>query len=182
MPPYMRLVNYRIWSIMAVRIFTVPFDAEKEIFFDEDFSRFLLNKNVKSLKPEFFQLNSRAYWTVFVEYEAVLNPEKAEDGLDESQRLLMKRLRQWRKEKGEQQGIPVFIIATNKQLVDIIHRAPNSLETLREINGFGKKKVERHGKDLIEIIKAFYEKKPANFKKPKKTGNNQAKTAPDNET
>ncbi len=178
----MRLGNHHIWSQMSVRIFTIPFDPEKGIFFDEDFSRFLLNKNVKNLKPEFFQLNGRAYWTVFVEYETVLNPEKAEDGLDESQRLLMKRLRQWRKEKGEQEGIPVFIIATNKQLVDIIHRAPNSLETLREVNGFGKKKVERHGKDVIEIIKAFYEKKPASFKKAKKAESNQTKTDPNIET
>ena len=178
----MRWANHHIWSQMAVRIFTIPFDPEKGIFFDEDFSRFLLNKNVKRLKPEFFQLNGRAYWTVFVEYETVINPEKAEDGLDESQRLLMTRLRQWRKEKGEQEGVPVFIIATNKQFVDIIHRAPNSLETLREVNGFGKKKVERYGKDVIEIIKAFYEKKPAGFKKPKKIGNNQAKAAPNNET
>ena len=147
---------------MSVRVFTIPFDVQREIFQDEDFTRFLLNKRVKRLQPEFFQANSKAYWTVFVEYETVVVQENAsdKDHLDDAQSLFMKRFRQWRKEKAEKEGIPVFIIATNKQLVDVIRHAPVSLESLRSIHGFGKKKIERYGKEIVEIVKAFYEKKP----------------------
>jgi len=34
---------------MPIRIFTIPFDPEKELFADEDLSQFLLNKYVKKL-------------------------------------------------------------------------------------------------------------------------------------
>jgi superfamily II DNA helicase RecQ len=146
---------------MPVRIFTIPFEPQSEIFSDEEFSRFLLNKQVKRLQPEFFQTDGRAYWTVFVEYETISGPESnVQDGLDEGQRLLFQRLREWRAEKAEKEGIPVFIIATNKQLIDVIKRKPNVLEGLREINGFGQKKVDRHGKEILEIVKAFHSKKP----------------------
>jgi hypothetical protein len=42
---------------------------------------------------------------------------------DEEQQLLFKRLRQWRKEKAEKEGVPVFIIATNRQLLQLVQRA-----------------------------------------------------------
>ena len=87
---------------MAIRILTVPFSIDKEIFEDEDASRFLLNKHVKELKAEFFMMHGIPYWSVFVNYEILV--DKADDsvveGLDEGQKLLYTRLRQWRKERG----------------------------------------------------------------------------------
>ena len=154
---------------MSVRIFTIPFDPDNEIFPDEAISKFLLSKRLIRLEPEFFQTNGKAYWTIFVEYETIIGEErKADDeGLDEAQRLLMKRLRQWRKETAEKEGVPIFIIATNKQLTDVIRLAPTTPKSLRDISGFGGKKVERYGNDLIEIVKAFYEKKPLHDKPSK---------------
>jgi len=147
---------------MSIRIFTIPFDPQKGLFQDEDLSKFLLNKHIRRLQPEFFQLDGHAYWTVFVEYETVVSEDTAEsDGLDTAQRLLFQRLKEWRKELAEKDGIPVFIIATNKQLLNVIKRAPVTLEALRAIHGFGNKKISRYGADLIDMIKAFYEKKPA---------------------
>ena len=135
---------------MPVRIITVPFDSGKEIFQDEVLTRFLLNKRVETLKPEFFTLNGNAYWTVFLVYEPILDEMKnmGEKGMDQAQSLLFKRLRQWRKEKADHEGVPVFIIATNKQLEEVVKTSPKSLEALRQIHGFGKKKVERHGEDI----------------------------------
>jgi len=130
---------------MSIRIFTIPFNPEKELFSDEGLSTFLLNKYVKKLYPEFFQINDRAFWTVFVEYETIVDAEKSgSEDLNEAEILLMKRLKQWRKEKAEKEGIPVFIIAANKQFVDVIRQAPKSLAALREIHGFGKKKLEKN--------------------------------------
>lgn len=147
---------------MAVRILTIPFDPNKEIFRDEDLAQFLLNKRVRSLFPEFFQLDGKAYWTVFVDYDLVLSEQYdgKDEGLDEPQKLLLQRLREWRKETAEKGGVPVYIIATNKQLMDIVRVAPRTLEALRQIHGFGKKKVEKHGKEILTIIEGFYEKKP----------------------
>jgi superfamily II DNA helicase RecQ len=159
-------------ATMPVRIITIPFEPHKEIFQDEDLMKFLLTKHVKDLHPEFFQMNGRAYWTVFVNYENVLSDNdanKKQDGLNEGQKLLFTRLREWRKETAEKDGVPVYIIATNKQLMDIIHGTPRTLEMLRQIQGFGKKKVEKHGKEIIGIIDAFTTKRSLDTKIVKKS-------------
>jgi hypothetical protein len=63
---------------MPVRILTIPFDASKDIFDDEILTKFLLNKNLVRLTPEFFMLNNRPYWTVMVEYESVVTENVSE--------------------------------------------------------------------------------------------------------
>jgi len=91
---------------MSIRIFTIACDPKKELFSDEDFSQFLLNKYVKKLHPElFFQIDDRAFWTVFVEYETISETDKSgSDDLNEAEKLILKSLKEWRKEKVEKQG------------------------------------------------------------------------------
>jgi len=152
---------------MAIRIFTLPFDVQIGGFHDEELQKFLLNKKLRSLHPQFFQLHGTAFWTVFVEYENVVSPTAGEtEGLNASESLLYVRLREWRKETAEKEGVPVFIVATNKQLLALIKQSPTTLETLRSIQGFGKKKVEAYGTALTTLIKAFHEKKPLHGPKP----------------
>jgi superfamily II DNA helicase RecQ len=155
--------------MMPVRIFTIPFNPDHEHFSDEDLSRFLLNKQVKKLHPEFFQIHDKAFWTVFVEYETIAETkETSSNGLNEAEKLLMKQLKEWRKETADKEGIPVFIIATNKQFMDVIRQAPKSLTALRVVHGFGKKKIERYGSEIVKIVAAFYEKKPLHPKNTEK--------------
>ena len=52
-------------AYMPHRILTIPFDPVKEVFADEILSDFLINKYVKKIQPEFFQVNGHAYWTVY---------------------------------------------------------------------------------------------------------------------
>lgn len=171
---------------MPVRIITIPFDPDKELFSDEDLCRFLLDKRILALHPKFFQVRDRPYWTVFIEYETVVSQDEPKaDHLDEAQRLLLQRLKEWRKETAGAEGVPVFIVATNKQLMEVVRRAPGNLEALRAIQGFGKKKIERHGKQIVDIVTAFYKKRPLRDKKPeieaeseKGAGSDEAGTAP----
>jgi ribonuclease D len=155
---------------MPVRILTIPFDASKDIFDDEILTKFLLNKNLVRLTPEFFMLNNRPYWTVMVEYESVVTENVSEkEGLDKVQKLLYQRLMEWRKEKAELFGYPVYIVSTNKQLFEVVIKAPKTLEELKMVNGFGKKKTDKFGAEIIAIIKEFYDKKPVTTQKTKQT-------------
>ena len=141
---------------MRVHIFTLPFEPGKDIFDDAELNKFLLNKQIKSLRAEFFLYNDRPYWTVFVYYELhVSRDEKKFADLNDHQKLLYQRLREWRKERADTDGIPVFIIATNQELAELTRRAPRNPDGLRQIHGFGKKKLEKYGKELLDIISAF---------------------------
>ena len=148
---------------MDVKILTVPFNPEKEVFQDEVLSGFLANKRIRSLHPHFFQHDGRPYWTVLVEYELVLTETEmrpVKENMNAEQQPLFHKLRAWRKEKADKNGTPVFILATNEQLTQIAVRRPVTLEALRQIQGFGTKKVAQHGQELIELVKLFSKEQP----------------------
>ena len=113
---------------------------------------------MRSTQSAFFQHDGHPYWTVLIEYEPLLAEEERrphEPDLPEERRHLLARLQEWRKERAERDGVPVFLVATNAQLLEVARRAPTTLEALRQINGFGRKKVERYGKALTGLIDAF---------------------------
>ncbi len=143
---------------MAIKIITLPFNEEKEMFLEEAIDNFCLNKKIIKLKEEFFVQSGKAYWTIFVEYETILPKIKEETNLSEAEKILFEKLRVWRREKAEENGIPVYLISTNEQLKEIIRKRPKTFEEIKRINGFGKKKIEKYGKELIEIITNFYKK------------------------
>jgi superfamily II DNA helicase RecQ len=150
-----------------IKIFTIPFSKSSETFFEDDLNQFLLNKKVNSIKAEFFKNRENFYWTVFVDCDTVIaaSKDKKEKGidkpdqphikLDEKDELLLKRLKEWRKQRAEKEGIPVYIIANNKELLAIIQEKPKSKEALKKIKGFGKKKIEKYGDDVLKIVSGF---------------------------
>lgn len=141
------------------RIITIPFDSKSKGFDDEILCLFVLNKHVKNYSTHFFQNGSESYWTVFIEYDPMLEKvsSKAVEELDDAQKLLFERLRQWRKETAEKNGVPSYVICTNKELNEIVKAAPQSIEALKNIQGMGKSKVTKYGSQMIEIIKGFFE-------------------------
>ena len=142
---------------MELRIITLPFDESTEGFPDEIITQFCMNKKVHSVQTQFFLKNNNPYWSVAIQYETILKGEERIKALDEAQQLLYKRLRAWRKEKGAKVGYPVYLIATNAQLTDMILLKCRTLESLKQVKGFGKKRIEKYGKLIIQIIQSFYE-------------------------
>jgi superfamily II DNA helicase RecQ len=143
------------------KIITIPFDRQKKGFDEEILTRFVINKHVTFHRSEFFQDGEDTFWTVFLEYDPLLEKtgDKETIALNEPQKLLWERLRAWRKEAAEKNGVPVFIIATNRELADVTKQAPVTLEALKQIKGFGKGKIEKYGRDIIAMISAFYSEK-----------------------
>jgi superfamily II DNA helicase RecQ len=147
---------------MTFQVITIPFDPVLKAFNAADINAFCLNKKVIRTQVEFFQENGSAFWSVFIEYETILSPITKSDpeikGLTEAGRLCYEKLRQWRKDTADKEGIPPFLIAKNTHLVEIVQKELSSLESLKQIDGFGKKKLEKYGKEITEIIKTFYPK------------------------
>ena len=139
-----------------IRIFTIPFSPEHGTFFEDELNSFISDKKVKQIKAEFFQSGSKAYWTVFVEYEPILDESPPVDSsLSERDKLLYERLRQWRAERAKKDGIPTYIIATNRELLSIVNQKPRSKQALKEIKGFGRKKIAKYGEEILNIVEAF---------------------------
>lgn len=152
-----------------IRIFTIKFDTEQGIFQDEVVNDFILNKKITEIKKEFFILKKIPYWSILIDYEEILEKQyltkdkktviKEKKGMNEWQKILFEKLREWRKNRADKDGVPVYIIATNSEIKEIIDTTADSIEKLRNIKGFGKKKIENYGKEIISIVKNFFEKK-----------------------
>ena len=65
---------------------------------------------------------------------------------------LFNALRDWRAERSKRDGVPPYLICTNKQLVAMIKTRPRSLGKLGEIEGIGKAKLEKYGQELLSML------------------------------
>ena len=149
---------------MPIRIFTLPFNEETQTFHDDVVAQFCLNKRIHKIDSRFFTRNHQPFWTVAVHYGQILAEEKVvgsggdnpERQLDDQQKVLLVRLKEWRKEAAGGAGLPVYMIATNTQLIAVIVQKCVTLEGLKLVRGFGKTKIEKYGKPVTDIVKQFY--------------------------
>lgn len=58
----------------------------------------------------------------------------------------------WRNQQAKSAGFPPFLIATNKQLALMVEQKIKYLKDFELIKGFGAKRTEKYGKQILEII------------------------------
>ena len=125
--------------------------------------RFLRENNVLKFESAFVK-DDEGYWSVILYYEELkmtVNDSKtpkysaendAELNADEIK--ILDSLKLWRTEKAKDQNLPVYFIATNKELLSIAKYKPVKKEELLDIKGFGKHKIENYGEEIIEILES----------------------------
>jgi superfamily II DNA helicase RecQ len=73
-------------------------------------------------------------------------------GLDDAQRALFETIRQWRASTAHAEGVPPYVLLTNRQLVEIVKQRPDTCAGLRRIDGLGAKKLDRYGQALLALL------------------------------
>ncbi|WEK55216.1 MAG: HRDC domain-containing protein [Candidatus Cohnella colombiensis] len=63
------------------------------------------------------------------------------------------KLRIWRRARATEEKKSAYLIATNRELQMLAVYLPQSLEELIQIPGYGQVKLERYGKELVELLK-----------------------------
>lgn len=77
--------------------------------------------------------------------------EKAEPIVDEA---LFAKLKTWRFQRAAADKVPAFMIAHNRALSSVAAAPPATPEQLLALPGFGKRKVEAYGPDILAIVSA----------------------------
>jgi ATP-dependent exoDNAse (exonuclease V) alpha subunit len=72
--------------------------------------------------------------------------------LGPADQVLFEALRTWRKKLATEQSLPPYIIAHDKALSALAAIKPQSEPELLEVPGFGPKKVEAYGADIVRIV------------------------------
>lgn len=68
---------------------------------------------------------------------------------------LFEQLRTLRRELAEQQGVPPFVIFSDKTLHDMCAIMPDSLTEMMEVKGIGESKLEKYGEQFLDVIQEF---------------------------
>lgn len=81
--------------------------------------------------------------------EEAEEPEAAEPAYDEA---LFQKLRLWRLDRARQQSIAPFMVAHDATLKELAMRKPVTVQQLQAVKGFGPRKIELYGQDIVQLI------------------------------
>ena len=146
---------------MKIKIFKIRL-SEDFIHHDQKIlDTFLQENNILKYETAFVK-EEESYWSVILYFEEMtvhVNESKpgkysAEENqpLNSDETKILDSLRLWRTEKAREKSLPVYLIATNKELSSIAKYKPAKKEELLDIKGFGKYKIENYGEEIIEIL------------------------------
>ena len=108
----------------------------------KEWSELFLNKNCD---------NDTDYLT---KYDKYITSDKC-DCSDIKNSVLFDELKAYRLQMSRQENIKPYYIYNNEQLNDLINKNPKSLDELKSVSGFGDKKVEKYGNDILNILLKF---------------------------
>jgi ATP-dependent DNA helicase RecQ len=64
-------------------------------------------------------------------------------------------LREWRKVKAREQGVPAYIVMHDTSLAELCRIKPVSLTDFRQVPGFGERKTELYGQEILDALARF---------------------------
>ena len=68
---------------------------------------------------------------------------------------LFEALREYRLEQAKEQGVPPYVVASDRTLRDLAMLKPRNSDELKLAHGIGPAKAERYGSGLLEVIRRF---------------------------
>lgn len=145
---------------MKTKIFKIRLSDEFIQADQKNLDQFLAENNILEYETAFVK-DEENYWSVILYYEELkvhFNESKPEKYCAEQEKLtqdevkILDSLKLWRNEKAREKSLPVYLIATNKELFSIAKYKPIKKEELLDIKGFGKFKIENYGEEIIEIL------------------------------
>ncbi len=68
---------------------------------------------------------------------------------------LAREVKAWRYEKAEDEGLPVYMVLPQKTMYEVVETMPVTLKELGAIKGFGKKKLNKYGAEILGIIRNY---------------------------
>lgn len=98
-----------------------------------------------------------------IDYEAMLKvvpaTKKAPAVKGNSHPELYSSLWKWRNDVATDKGVAVFVVLPQKSLIELVEQMPSNLQELEKIKGIGKTKVKTFGREILEIIADYCDRK-----------------------
>lgn len=159
---------------MRHRVVTLRFAPNLGAFDDRPLTEFARDKDVLSLREHFFSVGDLPHLACLLTYDDREPPARegapsaeaprtsptplhgdvgaAVADLSADDRSLFGRLREWRTTRSRKEGVPPYVLFTNRELLAIVRERPASAHALQSIDGIGPGKVERYGEALLGLL------------------------------
>jgi len=143
-------------KFLSVRLSVSDLQHDEELL-----NQFLDSKRIRKIVPSLVQANP-PFWSIYVEWmedgaeEQISREEKflVEDPslLNEEERTLYEKLREWRREQARRQSVEEYIIFHNSHLATIARVKPRNEPDLLRIHGIRYRKMDQFGRDVLRIV------------------------------
>jgi ATP-dependent DNA helicase RecQ len=145
---------------LKLKIFTFRFSESIDGFDDKPLQEFIADKEVIEFSEHFFIHENTPYLTVLIAYRLLAAEEKRKldrrqdprSELDDREKKAYDALRAWRSVRARQDGIPAYMIATNKQLAQMIKLGATDRAALSRVQGVGEAKIANYGEEILQVI------------------------------
>jgi ATP-dependent DNA helicase RecQ len=64
-------------------------------------------------------------------------------------------LREWRRTTAKRQSVPAYVVMHDSSLDDLCRKLPRSLSEVRQVFGFGERRTEMYGPQILEALREF---------------------------
>ena len=168
---------------MHVQLFTLRFSDSLGGFDTTALERFLSSREVLGFREHFFEVHEVPHLLCIVTWQlGELSPAQPAGGsssgeagakrpvagvdrppsstdeaiaeLSEDDRRLFDMLRSWRRDKAHAEGVPPYIVFTNRQLLEMVRTRPDCPNRLGLIRGVGKGKLQKYAGEVLALLGA----------------------------
>jgi superfamily II DNA helicase RecQ len=148
---------------MRCKTFSIPLASEAALDRERKLNDFLATANVKRVFASLASHPEGPIWTVLFLYDegvqvtqkAVPNPEATLETtapLTGEQAKSIVALKKWRADQAGLEAVPLYMVAQNKWLEDMVRMPVKTLGDLTKIRGLGEWRVQKYGAKIVETL------------------------------
>jgi len=123
---------------------------------------FLKDKEVINTFAELVKTEKINFWSLLIAYEEQIIDNKSgkityskNAELTEKEQNIFDALKLWRSDTAAKENVPQFVIAHDRELITIVKQKIENINDLKNVKGFGEKKIAKYGNDIIVLLNSI---------------------------
>jgi superfamily II DNA helicase RecQ len=148
---------------MRCKVFSIPLEPEGTLDKESKLNDFLETANVKRVFASLASHPEGPMWSVLFFYEegaqATQKTPASPDGtMDQGSPLtgeqvkVIVALKKWRADQAALEGVPLYMVAHNKWLEEMVRMPVRTLDDLARVPGLGEWRAQKYGAKILEIV------------------------------
>jgi superfamily II DNA helicase RecQ len=150
-------------GVMRCKVFSIPLEPEAALDRERKLNDFLDATNVKRVFASLANHPEGPMWSVLFFYEdgaqaTQKTPASHEATMDTSTPLTGEQvksiiaLKKWRADQATLEGVPLYMVAQNKWLEEMVRMPVRTLDDLVKVRGLGEWRVKKYGAKILEVV------------------------------